>query len=248
MIPRILRLSLLCVSCTALAVELSLLPAAAMYDNADVSCLATACLHTPPGKRYQRLDGLELAPEVPPVVEMALKQGELNDFETAWPVQPMRIARSIVYSLQTGKRIGNTSGLEQQLAKNLFVGSERTLWRKYREAVYAVKLYRTYSKAELMRVYVSLAQTGPDVYGFHEAAEVYFGKSADRLTLPEAMLIMQMLPAPQKRAHKYRQHLCSGLFWWMHGALVEQGYGELPAYEAVIELDDELTNKQKGNV
>lgn len=219
-----------------------------LYATADVSCLATACVYTPPGKEYQRLAGLNVSPEVPQVVQAAMQIGELRDYQTAWPVQPQKIALAVFDSLKTGKRIGNTSGLEQQIAKNVFVGSERTLWRKYREAVYAVKLYRSYSKPELMRVYASLAQTGPNTYGFFEAAETYFNKPAKELKPAEALLILQSLPEPEVRFVKYSRPLCPGLWAWMFRALSEQGYDIIPAVVELQTLDNALTNQQKGKL
>ena len=90
------------------------------------------------------------------------------------------------------------STLTQQLARSLFpqVGRENTVARKWREMVVALKLEAFHSKDELLQLYLNRVYLGNGNYGFEDAAQFYFEKSARNLTLSEAATLVAMLPAP----------------------------------------------------
>ena len=78
------------------------------------------------------------------------------------------------------------STLTQQLAKNLFLTQERTLSRKIQEAILALWLERKYSKDQILELYLNRVYFGSGAYGVEAAAQKYFGKSAQQVTLSEA--------------------------------------------------------------
>ena len=90
------------------------------------------------------------------------------------------------------------STITQQLAKNLWLGEERTLWRKVREAFLARRL-ETLGKRRILELYLNVAEWGDGIYGAHAAARVWFGKPASDLWPEEAAILAAMLPAPRKR-------------------------------------------------
>ncbi len=114
-------------------------------------------------------------------------------------VDPLGTTRAIVTNLRSGGIKEGASTLTQQLARNLlrsYVGSEDSAGRKFKEAMVALKLEATYSKDELMRLYLSRVYLGFGNFGFEDAAQFYFAKSAKDLDLNESATLAGILPAP----------------------------------------------------
>ena len=110
-----------------------------------------------------------------------------------------REIRNAVAESVERQRLGRgASTITQQLAKNLFLGSERSLWRKAKEAVLAVKLERALSKRRILALYLNVAEWGEGVFGAEAAARSRFGVSAADLSTAQAALLAAMLPAPRR--------------------------------------------------
>lgn len=92
------------------------------------------------------------------------------------------------------KRGGST--ISQQLAKNLYLSSERSFARKLREAVYTYFLERTLPKRRILEIYLNVIEWGDGIYGAEAAARTYFNKSAAELTPREAAFLAAMIPSP----------------------------------------------------
>lgn len=101
-------------------------------------------------------------------------------------------------SWQRGKLGRGASTLTQQLAKNLWLGTERSLWRKVREAALAVKLERALPKRRILALYLNVVEWGEGIYGAEAAARHWFGASASALTPAQAVVLASMLPAPRR--------------------------------------------------
>ncbi|MGF1494135.1 MAG: transglycosylase domain-containing protein [Microcoleaceae cyanobacterium] len=114
-------------------------------------------------------------------------------------VDPIGNLRASVTNFRGGEIREGGSTLSQQLARTLFrdyVGTEDSAGRKVREAIVALKLETLYSKNELLLTYLNRVYLGLDLYGFEDASQFYFGKSAEELTLSEAATLVGILPAP----------------------------------------------------
>jgi 1A family penicillin-binding protein len=114
-------------------------------------------------------------------------------------VDPLGTTRAIVTNFRSGGIREGASTITQQLARNImreYVGSEDSAGRKFKEAMVALKLEATYSKDELMRLYLSRVYLGFGNFGFEDAAQFYFGKSAKDLDLNESATLAGILPAP----------------------------------------------------
>jgi monofunctional biosynthetic peptidoglycan transglycosylase len=94
------------------------------------------------------------------------------------------------------RRGGST--ITQQLAKNLFLGPERSYWRKIREAGIALELERTLSKRRILEIYLNSIEWGGRTWGAEAAARRYFGKGASSLSPSEAAFLVAMIPGPRK--------------------------------------------------
>ena len=133
---------------------------------------------------------------IPRVLRDAVIAAEDERFYDHVGIDPIAIARAAWQDV-TGGPFQGGSTITQQLVKNLdYVGTERTLWRKLREAVMAVRMERTYDKREILERYLNQIYFGEGVYGIESAARIYFGKHAADLTLPEAALLAGLPKAP----------------------------------------------------
>ena len=110
-----------------------------------------------------------------------------------------REIRNAVAESVERRRFGRgASTITQQLARNLFLGTERTLGRKVKEALLAVKLERALSKRRILALYLNVAEWGQGVFGAEAAARTRFGVSPSDLSTAQAALLAAMLPAPRR--------------------------------------------------
>ncbi len=100
--------------------------------------------------------------------------------------------------LSKGKMARGGSTITQQLAKNLWLGTERSLWRKAKEAVLAWKLERALSKPRILALYLNVVELGNGVFGVEAGARSRFGVSASELSVAQGVVLASMLPAPRK--------------------------------------------------
>lgn len=137
--------------------------------------------------------------EVPNSVVDALVSVEDHKFYTHHGIDPKGIARG-VYTLLTGQRVHGGSTLTQQLVKNFFLTSERTLRRKFNEILMALLLELHYDKRDILETYINEVYLGQDggraVHGFGLASRFYFDRGIERLELHQAALLVGMLKGP----------------------------------------------------
>ncbi len=114
-------------------------------------------------------------------------------------VDPIGTLRALLTNIRGGGIREGGSTITQQLSRNIFrsyVGTEDSAGRKLREAVVAFKLETIYSKDFLLLTYLNRVYLGNGIYGFEDAAQFYFAKSAKDLTLSESATLVGILPAP----------------------------------------------------
>ena len=98
-------------------------------------------------------------------------------------------------SLPEFKRGGST--ISQQLAKNLYLSSQRSFWRKGQEAAITIMLERTLTKRRILEIYLNVIEWGDGIYGAEAAAQRYFHKPASALSVNEAAFLSAMIPNPR---------------------------------------------------
>jgi penicillin-binding protein 1A len=135
---------------------------------------------------------------LPAYVTNAFIAIEDRRFRSHWGVDPKGLLRAARANLMEGHVVQGGSTITQQLAKNLFLKPERTFERKLQEAVLALYLEAHYTKDEILTLYLNRVYFGAGVYGLEAAAELFFGKHADKLTLPEAAMLAGSLKAPAR--------------------------------------------------
>lgn len=109
---------------------------------------------------------------------------------------PLRMAKALAVDALEGRAAQGASTITQQTAKLLFLSSEKSVERKATELVYAIQLERTYSKKQILGLYLSRAYFGEGAYGLEAAARRYFNKPASRLTIREAAMLASLMKSP----------------------------------------------------
>jgi len=108
---------------------------------------------------------------------------------------------------EQGRAVRGGSTISQQVAKNLFLGREKTLARKVREATLTLALEAALPKARILEIYLNVAEWGPGVFGIGPAARHWFGKDARALTPREAAFLATVIPNPVRYEYMRRRGL-----------------------------------------
>ena len=134
---------------------------------------------------------------IPMSTRYALIATEDVNFYSHWGVDVRRLVLAMGENIIKGRsRWQGASTITQQLAKNLYLTQERTVSRKVKELITAIELEKTYTKDEILALYLNTVYFGSGAYGIEAAAQTYFGKSAWLLTLPESATLIATLKSP----------------------------------------------------
>jgi len=133
---------------------------------------------------------------MPLLIQRAFVAAEDRRFYEHSGIDLVGILRAVGRNLRQGSVEEGASTITQQLARTVFLSQDRTLLRKLREALLAGKIERQLSKQQILEQYLNYVYLGSSAYGVSDAAWVYFSKTPDHLTLPEAALIAGLPPAP----------------------------------------------------
>ena len=133
---------------------------------------------------------------MPPTVAEAFIAAEDRRFYQHDGVDGWGIARAIVTNVRQGAVREGASTITQQLARTVFLSQDRTITRKLKEAALAMKLERQLSKQQILEQYLNYVYLGSGAYGVADAAWIYFSKTPEQLTVPEAAMIAGLPPAP----------------------------------------------------
>ena len=136
---------------------------------------------------------------IPEVVRKAFVSAEDQNFWRHRGVDPLAIVRAAVTDIEhmgEGRRPVGASTITQQVAKNMLLGNEVSFRRKIREAILAMRIEQTLSKERILELYLNEIYLGQQSYGVTAAAQAYFDKPLNRLTLAEAALLAALPKAP----------------------------------------------------
>ena len=131
-----------------------------------------------------------------PILRQAVISIEDKSFESHWGVNVLRIAGAVWHDLRSHGRSQGASTLTMQLARNLFLSSERTASRKLQEAYLSIQIERALTKEQIFTLYGNQIYLGHGMYGFEAASEFYFSKHAKDLSLTEAALLAGLPKGP----------------------------------------------------
>ncbi len=123
---------------------------------------------------------------------------EDDQFYNHYGIEPMSILRAVIANFQEGNLLGGQGGstITQQVIKNSLLQREKTITRKVKEWILAIKLERIISKDEILGIYLNESPYGGTIYGVEEASQAFFGKSASEVTLAESAYLASLPQAP----------------------------------------------------
>jgi len=106
------------------------------------------------------------------------------------------VRESLMRNMEEGRAARGASTITQQLAKNLYLSTSKTILRKLEEAAMTLLLEQLLTKNRILEVYVNVIEWGPGVFGIEAASRRYFGKSAAELSVDESLRLAAVIPSP----------------------------------------------------
>ncbi len=136
--------------------------------------------------------------QIPEHMQMAVVSSEDRKFFKHWGLSLRSVARAIMINTLSLSYRQGFSTLTQQLARNLYksVGFEDSILRKVKEVITAIQIERTYTKDEILEMYLNTVHFGHGTYGVEAATKRFFGKESKYLTIDQSALLVGLLPAP----------------------------------------------------
>lgn len=194
----------------------------------------------------ERRDPVRLQ-EVPIPLREAILAAEDTNFYHHGGVDPLGILRAMAANIVSGHRGQGASTITMQVARNFFLSSERSYTRKIYEIALAIKIESSLSKDRILEVYINQIYLGQRAYGFASAAQTYFGKSLQDLTLAECAMLAELPKAPSTgnpltnpKSARARQH-------YVLGRMLSNNYIDRKAYEAALAEDVHVrTDRAEG--
>jgi len=162
--------------------------------------------------------------ELPYFVPAAFVAIEDRRFYEHFGIDLIGLASVALESVRAGGITRGASTITQQVAKNLFLTPEQTAARKVQEAVLALWLERSYSKDEILELYLNRVNFGHEKYGIEAASQFYFGKSARNLALGEAAMLAGSLQAPSRLNPRGKPELVQARQSLVLQAMAKEGY------------------------
>jgi penicillin-binding protein 1A len=152
--------------------------------------------------------------DIPDIMKKAILTAEDDRFYEHGGVDYFGIMRAALHNMAGGSKQG-ASTITQQVARNFFLSSEQTLKRKIYEALLAWKIEQSLTKDQILEVYMNQIYLGQRAFGFSSAAQIYFGKKLNELTIAEAAMLAGLPKAPSaynpvanpKRAKARQQYI-----------------------------------------
>ncbi|WP_374251024.1 penicillin-binding protein 1A [Xanthobacter sp.] len=186
---------------------------------------------------------------VPRLVIEAFLSAEDKNFYEHGGIDPTGIFRAALTAAQNyGKnvRAQGASTITQQVAKNFLLTNERSLDRKIKEALLALRIERAYSKDRILELYLNEIYLGMGAYGIAAAALVYFDKSVDELNVQEAAYLAALPKAPSNYNPFRERSRATDRRNWVIDRMVENGFVSPQEGEAAKKAPLEVTPRATG--
>nr|WP_237397730.1 PBP1A family penicillin-binding protein [Gilliamella sp. Pas-s25] len=172
--------------------------------------------------------------EIPPMVVNAVIATEDARFHEHFGIDPIGIVRAMYIGLKQKGFSQGGSTITQQVAKNFFLTPEKSISRKAKEIILAIRMEKELSKEEIMALYLNMINFGSRAYGVAAASYTFFGKTPDQLTIDEAALLAGLPNAPS--AYNPISHPDRALTRrnWVLGRMLDQSYITQAEYNEAI--------------
>ncbi len=178
--------------------------------------------------------------EIPQLVQDAFLSAEDKNFYLHPGLDPAGILRALIHNIRamgTGERMQGASTITQQVIKNFLLDSDRTIERKLKEAVLAMRFEEQFTKDEILELYLNQIYLGAGSYGVAAASEVYFNKSLGELEPHEAAYLAATPKAPNDyHPHRQTKRALSRRNWVL-AQMLENNKIDRPTYELSVNKD-----------
>lgn len=134
--------------------------------------------------------------QMAPSIQQAVIASEDAGFYQQSAIDPKGILRALWADIRAKAAVQGGSTIAEQYVKQAYTGSQRTLFRKFREALLAAQLERTYPKKTILESYLNTVYFGDGAYGVEAAAQTYFNVHASQLDLSQSAMLVGVIPAP----------------------------------------------------
>ncbi len=181
--------------------------------------------------------------EIPPQVIEALLAIEDTTFFEHHGVNPDAIFRAVIKDIKAGRLVEGASTITQQLVKNTLLTREKKFSRKLKELIFSIKLEFELSKEEILERYLNAIYLGHGYYGIKTAAQGYFHKPLNRLTLKETAILVGLPKAPSFYAPTRNYDLAMGRANRVIGRMHTLGWIDDAAYEAALKERPKVYNE-----
>jgi len=135
---------------------------------------------------------------IPPHLINALLATEDRRFFDHWGANMLAMGRALWHNFWARRRVQGASTITQQLARTLFLTPEKTISRKIKEVLTAIKIERNYTKEEILEMYLNQCYFGRGAYGVQAAAQLYFGKNVEDLTISDGAILIGIPKNPSR--------------------------------------------------
>jgi monofunctional glycosyltransferase len=172
--------------------------------------------------RHKWADLSQISPNLP----LAVVASEDQKFPEHWGFDVEAIEKAYALN-QHSHKVRGASTISQQVAKNLFLWSGRSYFRKGLEAYFTVLIEALWPKRRILEIYLNIAEFGHGIYGAEAAAERYFHKSASRLSRADAAVLAAVLPNPERYSAAAPSHYVQQRRDWILGQMQALGGPEM---------------------
>ncbi|GMN04135.1 transglycosylase domain-containing protein [Erythrobacter sp. MTPC3] len=182
--------------------------------------------------------------DIPDNMKNAMVAVEDRRYFSHFGIDPYRLGGAIIEGVTGDDRIGGTSTISQQLARNVFLNSNRTFDRKAREAVLAMALEWKFSKEQILELYLNKVYFGGGAYGVDSASRKFFSHPATDLTVAESAIIAGLVKAPSRYSPTADVDAAVARARTVLRLMREQGY--ITAQQASVDVDTVELKQQAG--
>jgi penicillin-binding protein 1A len=220
-------------ACSYLYLQPSL-PTAAQMRNVELK--VPLRIYTSTGDLIAQIGAEQRTPvrydQIPPLVREAFLAAEDHRFFQESGISPLSLVRAAIVDLIAGKKVQGGSTITMQAARNVFLTLDKTWRRKLQESFVVFKMDRELSKADIFQLYLNVIFFGQRSYGVAAAAQTYFGKSLDQLTVAEAATLAGIPQAPSLYNPIIHPHLAAARRAYVLQRMLDLGYIDAATAEA----------------
>ncbi len=183
--------------------------------------------------------------KIPKVVVQAFMAAEDSEFYEHKGINFQAIIRAMLVNIKAGHTVQGGSTITQQVAKTLMLSSERTITRKIKDVLLALKMEKSLSKEDIMYLYLNQIYLGQSSYGIGVAAETYFHKPVEKLTVGEAAMLAGLPQAPSRYSPVLNPKRAKERQRYVLRQMAEKGFIEAAQAEAASKSPIKVFIKEK---